>query len=287
MRRVLNLLAVAAALMVVCTFSYGSAISAESDDASILKTALEKFEKDGFGIKSVTNQREAVGTSIQGESLLRTLSQKSQHSALAYLTLPASGTWSGKQVDQAYDKFMRSVDSYDNDSVCYHLIRSTYLLGKEQYFDALQELTIAHKKDPGWALLFQLGALIDFKIGKLSQAQKNWDRANYLLSHTTGTASNVTWVSGVVFKIRRNWDDQIRKSGSKNLFHPTIIIIATIDKDGKVIDTKITQSSGDLNQDQLAQDACLQSSPVEPPPPGLTVPLKMQINLGKIVHHNF
>jgi TonB family protein len=270
-------------LFLLATFLLCGRAYSQSDDPTSVWSQLKTFEKDGFGINSITNDRLGGGTSVTGESLIRSLSEKSQAPALSFLKLPACGIWSGAEVDNTYDQFVSSLNWHDRNSACYHFIQSLYNFGKEDYTAALQEINIACKNCPGVVPMLRFRALIFSKSGDTEAAKKSWEAANSLQSLNSVSPTVTPWINGVVQKFKSTWAERIKSQGNGNPVHPTIVILVTIDKIGEVTDVQITESSGDKKLDKLAQDACVDSSPVEPPPAGLVMPAKLRISFDKVL----
>ena len=181
---------------------------------------------------------------------------------------------------KGYDKFLKQVDYHDKDSGCYRFIQGVYALGQENYTDALDELNAACKKIPGCIPFLRVRALAYYKKGDMVGAQKIWQATEHLLA-SAGSASTVSWMSGVTSKMKRSWHDSIKAQGEGRVVHPTVVIVALIDKSGQVTQALVTQSSGNKNFDELTKDACLNASPVEPPPEGLNLPVKIRINFDQ------
>jgi TonB family protein len=253
--------------------------------SSELKDKLEKFEHYGFDINSVTNQPTTGSTTIVGNTMLRTLPPEARDDGLIYLKLPARGIWKGTEVVQAYDKFSADIEPAKvNNSACYHFILGTFAFGKGDYAGCRDQMSSVLKLSTICIPAFRMRALSAYRLGDLAAAKKDWERADTQFRYSTGTQVTDDWSYTVVSAIQNKWGTLREQRSETNTSQATIIVVITIDEKGNITSTQVTETSGNETYDREAQQACTQASPVEPPPPGLKLPVKMAVsfNLGRL-----
>jgi TonB family protein len=252
--------------------SAGSAAAREFTPAE--KARLEKLEKEGFGVDCLTCEPGAINSSGKRRGMLDSLSRESRALALEFLTFAAHGSWSSTESDQAYNKYLQAAPASDENSSSYHFIKAVYAYGKKNYKDAVLESGRACDSDPGCYVMLEVRALCCWKSGDPVAAHKYWKRACELNGDLAAFAKE--WLSrAVAITGKRFRETQVGRR--VNEFRRRVLCNVTVDSGGKVLKVDVTQSCGNRDIDEVARQVCLKSSPFEPPPAGMRIPVIMQL----------